>query len=269
VNHNTERVLLADAIEAAANRDMFAAAPAELAVHTEEIAGATLLIAPQIPVPQFNRVIGLGDVRPATESTLDAVCAAYRAAGVPNFWLHQTPTAQPLQLADWLRSRGFALADRRSWAKFLRGTAPPSPREQTHLKIRAATSADVEDFARIACAAFGMPDILRPWLAALAMRAGWQCYLAFDGPRPIAVGAMYIRQRVAWLGIGATLPEFRGRGAQSALLAQRIRAAIAAGCTTIATETGDPTGDEPNPSLRNIMRVGFVKVCSRLNYSST
>jgi GNAT superfamily N-acetyltransferase len=268
VNPDTDRILLADAIEAAANRDMFAAAPVELAVRTQEIAGATLLIAPKIPVAQFNRVIGFGDVQPATEPTLDAVCAAYRAAGVPEFWLHETPTAQPPQLADWLRARRFALADRRSWAKFLRGTSPPSMR-QTHLKVRAATSADDEDFARIACAGFGMPDILRPWLAALATRNGWRCFLAFDGSHPIAVGTMYIRQHMAWLGIGATLPEFRGRGAQSALLAQRIRAAIAAGCTTIATETGDPMGAEPNPSLHNILRAGFVKVCSRLNHTST
>jgi GNAT superfamily N-acetyltransferase len=268
VNYDSERILLADAIEAAANRDMFAAAPAELAVHTQEIAGATLLIAPKIPVAQFNRVIGFGDVQPATERALDAVCAAYRAAGVPKFWLHATPTAQPPQLADWLRARAFAPADRRNWAKFLRGASPPSMR-QTHLTVRAATSADNEDFARIACVGFGMPDILRPWLSALATRAGWRCFLAFDGSHPIAVGAMYFRQHMAWLGIGATLPEFRGRGAQSALLAQRIRAAIAAGCTAIATETGDPVNDEPNPSFHNILRAGFVKVCSRLNHTST
>jgi GNAT superfamily N-acetyltransferase len=268
VNLDTKRIVLADDIEAAANRDMFVAAPPQLAVHAQEIGGATLLIAPKIPVTQFNRVIGFGNTQPATESTLDAVRAAYRTAGVSQFWLHMSPAAQPPQLADWLQARGFKPAERRSWAKFLRGTSPPTLQQQDNLIVRAAAPADDDTFARIACAGFGMPDILRPWLAALVIRAGWHCFLAFAGSEPIAVGAMYIRQRVAWLGIGATLPAFRGLGAQSALLAHRIRSAIAAGCDTICTETGEPTGNEPNPSLRNIMRADFVKVCSRLNYAS-
>lgn len=48
-------------------------------------------------------------------------------------------------------------------------------------------------------------------------------------------------------------------------MALRIRAAIAAGCTQITTETGEPVADEPNPSLVNMRYCGFKQVCSRLN----
>jgi hypothetical protein len=35
----------------------------------------------------------------------------------------------------------------------------------------------------------------------------------------------------------------------------------------VITETGEPIGDEPNPSLRNMAWCGFVRVASRLNYA--
>jgi hypothetical protein len=51
-------------------------------------------------------------------------------------------------------------------------------------------------------------------------------------------------------------------------MARRISDAIAAGCRHIVTETGEPVGDEPNPSLSNMMRCGFRKVASRLNFQA-
>jgi GNAT superfamily N-acetyltransferase len=68
--------------------------------------------------------------------------------------------------------------------------------------------------------------------------------------------------------MGATLPEYRRRGAQTALLAARIAAAAAADCTVLATETGESIAGEPNPSLANIRRAGFTQACSRLNYAA-
>ena len=49
-------------------------------------------------------------------------------------------------------------------------------------------------------------------------------------------------------------------------MALRIRLAIEAGRTRITTETGEPVGDEPNPSLRNMAACGFAKVFARLNF---
>jgi hypothetical protein len=48
----------------------------------------------------------------------------------------------------------------------------------------------------------------------------------------------------------------------------RIGLAIDAGCTEIVTETGEPVGDEPSPSLRNMRACGFSQAYSRLNYSA-
>jgi len=257
---------LADAIEARACADMYAAG-VSLQLRSETVDGATLLFAPRLPVTYFNRVIGLGVAEPATESTVKAALERYRAAGVAEFWIHLNPAARPPKLADWLTGHGLALPPRRSWAKFLRGPQPYSPRKST-LRTRDAQPGDADAIAKVVCAAYGMPPFLAPWFAALAVRPGWRFVVAEADGVVAATGAAFIHGETAWLGVGATLGEHRNRGAQSALLAARIALAARAGCTILATETGESIAGEVNPSLNNIRRAGFEQVCSRLNFAA-
>ncbi|HTT36505.1 MAG TPA: GNAT family N-acetyltransferase [Burkholderiales bacterium] len=268
---NAKQARLADFIEAAAFRDLYAAAPRQLAASlglaTKEIAGATLLLAPGLPQTMFNRVIGLGVERPASEADLDAVLAAYGPDRRSTYWIHWTPTAEPADLPRWLEARGFTLAARRSWAKMIRGPEPP-PVFGTTLDVRTAAVEEQTAVAEAICASFGMPSAFVPWIAALAQRSAWRMFGAFDGSAAVGGAYLYIDRGTGWLGLGGVRPDYRNRGAHRALMASRIRAAIAAGCTQIVTETGEPVGDEPNPSLANMQRSGFVRVCSRLNYAS-
>lgn len=258
---------LADALEASASRDLCAAAPPDLGVSAAQIAGATLVLAPKIPATYFNRVIGLGLERPATEADVDVIAAAYLGAGVTSFWIHLASSAQPAQLAAWLRSRGFVEPRRRSWAKFLRDTRA-APSAQTRFTVRRATAADAPAVGAVVCSAYGLPATLAPWFAALVDRPRWQVFVALDGTRVVGTGSLFLEARGGWLGVAATLCEFREHGAQSALLTARIAAAAAAGCAVLTTETGEPVAGEPNPSYDNIRRSGFIAVGSRLNLAS-
>lgn len=80
---------------------------------------------------------------------------------------------------------------------------------------------------------------------------------------------MFVGSRVGWLGIAATLPEYRRRGAQSALLAAMIRAAGGSGCELVVTETGALVDGKPSNSYRNILRAGFELDYVRANYLSS
>jgi GNAT superfamily N-acetyltransferase len=57
--------------------------------------------------------------------------------------------------------------------------------------------------------------------------------------------------------MAGTVPEHRGKGGQGALFAARIERALAAGCTTLVTETGELRDGSPSSSYRNIRRYGF------------
>lgn len=260
----------ADRIEAAAFRDLFAAAPpgfaAALGLEIREMAGATLLLAPGIPDEMFNRVIGLGVEYPASERALDAVIDAFRQAGARKWWLHLTPAAEPLALRDWIFARGFTPPRRRAWAKMLHSCAPP-PEVDCELQVRRAKPAEWEAVAEAICVAFGMPPAWVLWFSALAAQPRWRAYAVFEDARVVGGGFLYAEGRNAWLGAGGVRPEARKRHGHRALMALRIADAMAAGCSRITTETGEPIADEPNPSLANMAACGFVRIGSRLNFA--
>lgn len=252
------RDLVGDDIEAEAWADMIAAAPLPLAdgmgLRTLKIAEATLLVASRIPRGMFNRAIGLRD-----PAAIPAIRQAYREAGSPVWWIHAgdyTPV-----LPEMLEVNGLVRDPAATWAKVGRG--PGRPEGRTDLAVRELRDRAIE-LASVLAAAHEMPPALVPWVAALMHRPNWTVFAAFDGDTIVAGGVLYTSGDQAWLGLGGTLPTHRGRGAQGAILAARVRAASEAGCTQIFTETGEPPpGGFPGPSLRNMYRLGFEKRASR------
>ena len=98
--------------------DMYAAAPASLGLRVETVAGATLLLAPRIPVSYFNRAIGLGMFEPATEECLDAIIERLMASegyqtmlsALPPDTLHAQPETM-ITLLDRVRDRYGSMRD--------------------------------------------------------------------------------------------------------------------------------------------------------------
>jgi len=260
-----------DAIEAVASRSLFAAAPSALrqalGLETRSIAGATLLLAPGLPTPMFNRVIGLGNAGPVSEGDLEAIAGAYRDAGSQSWWIHVSPGAQASSLAGQLAARGFTTPPRKAWVKVQRGNVMPATVD-TSLDVRLARPEEAAALAATTCAAFEMPATMAPWFESLATHPEWRAVAAFDHGQVVGGGYLHLQGSRAWLGAGGVRPEARRQHAHRALMTLRIRLAIDAGCDVIATETGEPAGDEPNPSLRNMEACGFARVFSRLNLAA-
>ena len=110
-----------------------------------------------------------------------------------------------------------------------------------------------------------MPPAIRAWLEALVDRQNWRCYLARIDGEPVAGGAMFIGDTYVWLGIAATLPSARGKGAQQSLIEHRLQEAKSLGRAFAFTETGRLAGS--NPSLRNMERLGFSCLYDRENWA--
>jgi hypothetical protein len=268
-------VWLADAAEAAAMLDLYAAAPPEvtagLGLRVLDEGTRALLAARHLPDPVLNRAIGLGNVREASESDVDAIVRWFAATGVSRYWIHVGPQARPSEAAivGWLRGRGFAPPARRTWAKMLARAAPP-PAAPARCALRPARVAEAEAVAATICAAYGMPGAMAPWFAALVGRDRWRTFVAVDGDEIVGAGMLFVDRhlRAGWLGLGGLRASHRRLGAHRALMTARMQAALGEGCDAVVTETGEPIADEPNPSLRNMQRCGFARVASRGNYAS-
>jgi GNAT superfamily N-acetyltransferase len=224
--------------------------------------GAVVLRVPEAPdSPMLNRVVGLGVERSATEADVDRALAAI-GTGV-TFYVAVAPGARPEELPEWLRARG--LEPGWGWMSFRRDAdAPPAAR--TSLRIaEVRTAEEAAAFGRIVRASYGLPAAVEPGLAA-ARHAGWTCWLALDGDEPAGAAGVFVAEGAAYLGLAGTLPEHRGKGAQGALLATRIRRAAELGCDLVITETGERRDDRPSSSYRNILRAGFTEVAVTANW---
>jgi GNAT superfamily N-acetyltransferase len=227
-----------------------------------ETTGAVLLRVPEAPQsPMLNRVAGLGVDGPATEEQVDEAIAAM-GAGV-RFYVGVAPGARPPELPSWLEARG--LEPGWGWMQFRRGVDPPSPAATSLALVDVETPEQRGAFAAIARAGYSLPEAVEPRIAA-APDSGWECLLAVDGDVPVGAAATYAAEGVAYLGFAATLAEHRGKGAQSALLSERLRRAAAAGCDVVLTETGERREGLPSNSYRNILRAGFEEVAVTANW---
>jgi GNAT superfamily N-acetyltransferase len=252
--------------EATAWADVLSAAPAAsqaaLGMSVELCAGCAVLRTPKLDVPLLNRVIGLGARGPVSNETVRAILESFQTAGIERYFVHCPPWAEGLK--SQLQDNGL-LRYHRSWAKFARGREPVAD-ARTELSLRAATTDDAEAFGKVFAKGFVLPMATAPIFAALVGRPRWHAYVALEGPRIGGAGLLFVDGTMAYLCGATTLPAFRKRGVQAALMARRLEHALDLGCDTISTETGEPVPGDPQHSYRNMQKAGFRVAYVRENY---
>jgi ribosomal protein S18 acetylase RimI-like enzyme len=251
--------------ELAAWWEMHRAASPELAtargMRSARFGAAAAFAVADTPSLEENHVLGLGLFEPATAGVLDGIVRFYEGA---QFAVELSPAARPAEVGAWLVARGFEhLFD---IAVLHRSTAVV-PEAPTELRVELVAPDGGQVFAEAKARANGSPAP-SAWEASLVGRPGWRQYLAWDGALPVATGAMFVEGDVGWLGFAVTAPSHRGRGAQSALIARRVRDAGALGCAWVTTETEADTAEQPSGSYRNLRRLGFELTGLRPNYVS-
>lgn len=261
--------LLSESVERAALADLHAAAPAHtrriLGLRLEIIGSALVSVARHEGNILLNRTIGLVVEAPDTRETVTAITSCYVRNGVERYFLHLHPDARPAELRYWITQAGLRRYHR-GWVKFRRGPETP-PELRSELRVRQIGVEHATEFGRIAAEGFGLGEAVVPLLASLVDRPGWHLYMSFAGDTPAGTGAMFIREGAAWLDWGATLPIYRGRGGQGAVLCRRIRDALDLGCRTLLTTTGEEVEGDPQHSYKNIVRTGFSPVYIRENFA--
>lgn len=208
-------------------------------------------------VPLFNRVVSLGVGELADDAELDRVLDWFAGHHQSRFWVEVTPVARPANLRELLAARGLVdsgIRQAKTWRRPVLVPVDPA------IEVEELTMADRDGFAAVNMAAWEVPPVLTPWFGATVGVDGFRHFGVRDeAGRVVATGTMFVRDGVAWLGYGATHPEFRGRGYQTALLAHRVSQAAKMGCEIAHSETRQDasTPDDPNPSLHNMLRTGF------------
>src|SRR5260370_27023143 len=210
--------------------------------------------------PVFNRVIGL---TAQDEGSIDPILQWYSKNGIPcRIDLCPYQTDQDLLLS--LVKHGLYQG---SYEMVLYGVPSPriSPLPQ-HIVVRNVHQHELDLYSDLYAQGFlefyeGLDVDIRlvgEYAKVLYGRPGWHLYLAFVEETPAAVALLHIQEQIASLVAGATVPQFRGRGCQTALIQRRIADAAHAGCTLLVTQTGVGTVSQHNME-RAGMHIAYTK----------
>lgn len=215
-----------------------------------------------------NQIVGMGLYGAVTADDLDRVEHFFRSRDVPS-----TIVVSPLSdmsLPALLGERGYRIAEFNSvLIKPIRTNEPFEP--PAGIVIERVT-----------------PQTARPWMHSIARGFSQQITvdeevfggfaalpgaLAFlariDGEAVGGCGGRIIPEaRIAALFGTATLPEFRQRGVQSALIALRLHEASKAGCEYAVVSTNPGSGSQRNMERRGF-RVAYTKVVMTREWPET
>ncbi|MEM9066317.1 MAG: GNAT family N-acetyltransferase [Planctomycetota bacterium] len=217
--------------------------------------GATLLRTAAVDKGQddlWSRVYAPGFDGEITASELDEAEAWFANLGKPAK-VDLSPICDR-SLHELCFERGYRIAH--SDSVFL---AQPEPREPVDgVSVRIADEPVV--WAEVAGTAFcagGPPEDLHAGmnekLSILAQQPGVTPVTAYIGGQPAGGALLVVMGGVALLHAGATVPEYRRRGVQAALIRGRVAMAKDAGCEIVCAQT-DPRN---LASARNVLRAGF------------
>lgn len=241
---------------------------ARLGIAATEIAGGVVLAVRDDPSQYWSKVFCLGLDAPITDAVIGEVISFYRGNGNKSAVLQITPAALPQDWAEICARHGVTGGS--FWHKLVRVAEPMTA--ESSLRIATVPEPDALSWAQLLMRGFGMPEDLAPMVSNVLGEQGITAFGAYAedgelvGSGTLSVVDVAGGERVGHFAAGVTLPEFQGRGAQSALIAARMRLAVDAGCGVLVAETGDELPGEHNTSLHNLLRLGFRVLYKRQNW---
>jgi ribosomal protein S18 acetylase RimI-like enzyme len=201
-----------------------------------ELPGVAVFTAERPDAPEFDLAV-IYRVSPAeAEAVLRRIVRLYRDRGrTPRVRL--SPISAPADWPERLLRAGFAETDERYVVNLVPETARFVANPTVTIR-RAVTPEDADAFSAVQVAGFDVPAAHRAWDRELARRhlaIGRRVfYLAsLDGRTVGAAAGEHLAGGVTALSGLTTLPEARGRGVATSLLARRVEDAREAGNTVI------------------------------------
>jgi GNAT superfamily N-acetyltransferase len=210
----------------------------------------------------MNRVMGL---YPEDAGRVADILAYYRDLGIRP-WVELAPAMGFESLAAALTEGGAAQIGFHT-VLYGRAETPEVATPPPGVEVRTIDAAEIGAFSDTLLRGFELPE--EALKAAVRDHShwaevdGWHLYLATVDGEPAAGAALTVGDGIGLLANAATVPAFRGRGCQTALILRRIADAAAAGCELMAGEATFASSSHRNME-RAGLRVAFTNATWRV-----
>ena len=234
-----------------------AAAASGFAIDILEDGEIALASSTDLPGPAFNSALGLARL-PNMVSMATDFFDAHNTTGYLWFDGPPWPGAVPMMEGDMV---GAYVTDQDVVAAI---ASTPVPDGVTIRRVEPGETAAFNAVRSGDPFAGGVKDGPNPWPQVyehLAKTHARQLFVAEIDGLPVGNASLHVGAGTGWLRGALTAPQARGRGIQRALIAERIRAAIDAGCDLVGAQA-----DPGEVSARNLQRMGLRRLGSQDNY---
>lgn len=255
--------------------DLFSAASerikSQLGISMQSCASFFNCAAREIPLTLLNRSVNLGIKVEVTEALISQVADWMHKHAHPQWAFTLSSAIRPKNISELLEKNGF-YPSKGGMAHFWREAAPTALLPSSGIQIIAATTPEHRQvYKQLFNECLSIIPGMEEWFSTLVGRDNWHCYIAYFEGVAAGLGSFMINNGVAWLGIGATHPSYRGRGIQQAMLARRINDACQHKVHGLTVGCSFSDGDEQpfSASGRNILRAGFKLSYVSQNYLPT
>jgi hypothetical protein len=213
----------------------------------------------------LTQTFGLGLFEPPSPANLEELEEFFTSRGADV--MHEVSPLAGISVLSLLNERGYRPLELTSvlYRSIGEGKDPSLAGWDDRIHVRPIRADEGEVWAETTARGWSEHPELTAFLLELgpisAGRKGGVSFLAESEGQPIATGALAFSGGVALLAGACTVPEARRRGAQLALLAERLRYAAAQGCD-VAMMCAEPG----SASQRNAERRGFRIAYTRIKW---
>ena len=226
-----------------------------------------LICSQSYPDPDINRAFLLRTTPEKAEPLIDEIIEKYTSNGMPTNILI-SPACSPADLPKRLLKRGFVKQEPdESWLVYENLQAAKIPPTDPKIIVKPVVKAEVETFAKVMTAAFGMSP---EWVSMLAQvleptvgLPNLTHYLAYRDGEPMATLTLMREKNLVVIGSGGVVPEQRGSSLIFNLAVKALAQAQAEGAETIVGQT------TVGPLLERYLRIygfklAFKRACYKL-----
>lgn len=211
------------------------------------------------PDSPITQTFGLGVFSTPSDAQLAAIESFFAARGAATY--HEvSPLGDPTLLA-LLHARGYRAIEQSTVLH--RPTALPPATRATDVTVRRVAGGELATWADTAARGWGaespeLEGFMRDFGGLMSRARGTVCFLAECDGQPAGAAMLAIHDGTALLGGASTVPAFRRRGAQGALLAARLAYAMRAGCD-LAMMAAAPGSTSQCNAERQGFRVAYTR----------
>ncbi len=211
----------------------------------------------------LTQTFGLGIFEEATREHLDELETFFKDRGAPVF--HEVSPMADASILQLFAQRNYRPIELTSVMFRPLGDDITESRPRTpELTTRVIAADDADLWAQTSASAWateheGLADFMLNFGRISARCDGAFPYLAELAGRPIATGMLFIYGEMCILAGASTIPEGRNRGAQNALLSDRLRFAAERGCR-LAMMGAAPGSQSQKNAQKNGFQIAYTRI---------